>query len=220
MDTTIGIFLAIIIFLIVYFIVYNFQSDLVYVKSFVDNQSYLVRELPDKQQAADLLASTKKSLLTIVNKLDELYPNKKKVQLLVKRYRPDELSEVQTNSSYTSYSVNKGEKIIFCLRSRDENEKLVSKNTILFVALHELAHVMTISVGHTEEFWDNFRFLLAHAIHWKIYKPVNFRAKPQPYCGTFITDTPLKLKDMKKYIKYEEVDDVMEEENDASIYSA
>lgn len=219
MDTTIGIFLAIIIFFIVYFIVYNFQSDLVYVKSFVDNQSYLVRELPDKQKAADLLASLKNKLVDLVEKLDNQYPKNKKVQMLVQRYRPDELSEVPDKSNYTSYSVNKGEKIIFCIRSRDEKEKLVSLNTILFVALHEIAHVMTISVGHTEEFWENFRFLLAHAIHWKMYKPVNFRAKPQPYCGTFITDTPLKLKDMKKYIKYEDVNDVMEEENDASMFS-
>ena len=199
MDTTIGIFVAIIIFFIVYFIAYNFQSDLVYVKSFVDNQSYLVRELPDKQKAADLLASLKNKLINLVEKLDNQYPKNKKVQMLVQRYRPDELSEVPDKSNYTSYSVNKGEKIIFCIRSRDEKEKLVSLNTILFVALHELAHVMTVSVGHTEEFWENFRFLLAHAIHWKMYKPVNFRAKPQPYCGTFITDTPLKLKDMKKY---------------------
>ena len=33
-----------------------------------------------------------------------------------------------------------------------------------FVALHELSHVMTVSVGHTQEFWENFKFLLKEAV--------------------------------------------------------
>ena len=33
--------------------------------------------------------------------------------------------------------------------------KLVDKNLLLFVALHELSHIMTVSLNHTEEFWDN-----------------------------------------------------------------
>ena len=34
----------------------------------------------------------------------------------------------------------------------------------MFVTLHELAHVMTVSVGHTEEFWTNFKFLLTKSV--------------------------------------------------------
>ena len=30
----------------------------------------------------------------------------------------------------------------------------------MFVAIHELAHIMTESVGHEPEFWDNMGFLL------------------------------------------------------------
>jgi hypothetical protein len=86
----------------------------------------------------------------------------------------------------------------------------------MFVALHELAHIMTISIGHTTEFWDFFRYILSHAIHWKLYTPVNFKKKPVPYCGTNITDTPLRLKDMPKYINFDEVDKE-EKTNDASI---
>ena len=64
-------------------------------------------------------------------------------------------------------------------------------NTLMFVALHEIAHVMTKSIGHTDEFWNNFRFLLKEAIKINVYKRQDFRRHPVKYCGTEITDTPL-----------------------------
>ena len=62
----------------------------------------------------------------------------------------------------------------------------------MFVAIHELAHLMTESIGHTPEFWDNMRFLLKKAIELKIYIKQDFRKSPVSYCGTKITDSPLK----------------------------
>ena len=70
----------------------------------------------------------------------------------------------------------------------------------LVFALHELAHVCTVSVGHTPEFWDNFRFILAHAITWKLYSPVDYKSRPKPYCGIKITDSPLQKSDVKSYL--------------------
>ena len=65
------------------------------------------------------------------------------------------------------------------------------ENIMMFVALHELAHIMTKSVGHTDEFWDNFRYLLKKAIKLGVYKDVNFEKNPVDYCGTKITNSPL-----------------------------
>ena len=79
------------------------------------------------------------------------------------------------------------------LRSKDKDQKLIDINTLTFVALHELAHVMTKSVGHTEEFWDNFSYLLKNSIKIGIYKYQNFKKKPVKYCGIKITDTPYQL---------------------------
>ena len=50
-----------------------------------------------------------------------------------------------------SFNLNKGEKVVLCIRTRDKKEELIEENTITFVAIHELAHVMTKSVGHTDE---------------------------------------------------------------------
>ena len=61
----------------------------------------------------------------------------------------------------------------------------------MFVAIHELAHVMTLSTGHTDEFWKNFQFLLQHAVNINIYKEVDYAKKPKEYCGLTITHTPL-----------------------------
>ena len=113
-----------------------------------------------------------------------------KVRRLVKKYRPSKISESLPNTNYTSYSVNKGEKIVFCIRSK-KTHKLVGINTMMFVAIHELAHVMTKSVGHTEEFWDNMKYLLKKGIKIGVYKAIDYKKNPVPYCGTEITDSPL-----------------------------
>ena len=186
------VYIIAILLLISYIYYENQNNEVTYVESSVDGKKYLVRNLLDKQEAADLLSKIKTRLVKLVDYLEKDYPSDKPVKRLVSKYRPDSISESSPDSKYTSYSVNKGEKIVFCIRSRNSEQKLVDENTMMFVALHELAHVMTVSIGHTEEFWDNFRFLLKNALKRKLYKKQDFKNKPQEYCGTQITDSPLK----------------------------
>ena len=156
----------------------------------IDGESYLVRNREDKQQACDLLASVKKNLLRIVKYLEENNISDPKVKRLVSKYKPQNISESIPNTNYTSYSVNKGEKIVFCIREK-KTHTLVDINTMMFVAIHELAHVMTKSIGHTEEFWDNMKYLLKKAIKLGLYKDEDYKNNPKAYCGTQITDSPL-----------------------------
>ena len=109
-------------------------------------------------------------------------------------FNPDAFSETTPDAKYTSYSVNKGEKIVFCLRDKKEGEALVKENIMTFVAIHELGHLMTKSVGHEPEFWNSFKLLLKIAIDNGLYKNIDFNSTPKDYCGVKITDTPLKLK--------------------------
>jgi len=99
-------------------------------------------------------------------------------------------SESTPDAQYTSYSVNKGEKIFMCLRQRNDKEELVNENIILFVALHEMSHVGTASIGHTPEFWNHFAWVLEQAERVKIYEYTDFAAHPVEYCGVHITDSP------------------------------
>ena len=156
------------LFLFYYFVFFLYYeskySDLTYVTSKVDKEKYLVRNRKDKQKAADMLATVKKNLKAIVEYCRKDFSSDPKVQRMVKKYKPNRISESIPNTNYTSYSVNKGEKLVFCIRSKDEKQKLVSINTIMFVAIHELAHVMTKSIGHTTEFWSNMKYLLKRGI--------------------------------------------------------
>jgi hypothetical protein len=165
---------------------------LIKVRSTVDGREYNVRDLPDKQRAANLLAGLRMRLGTLMDNLTQSYPAKPQVQRLVQNFRadPDRFLEATPDAEHTSYSVNKGEKIHLCLRQRDGTEELVNENVMMFVALHEMAHCLTKSVGHEPEFWNNFGWLLREAESRNLYTPTDFKAQPVSYCGVQITDAP------------------------------
>ncbi len=162
------------------------------VTSKVDGRSYKVRDLPDKQRAADLLATLRLRLTTLTDALQQSYPNKPQVQRLVRNFRsdPSRFLESTPDAEHTSYSVNKGEQVHFCLRQRDAGEALVDENVMVFVAIHEMAHMITQSIGHDADFWNNFGWLLREAESRGLYRPQDFRSHPVMYCGVSITDSP------------------------------
>ena len=194
-------FFILICFLVFYVYLEDKAADVTYVNH--NNIEYLVRNLPDKEQAALLLSKIRNRLTKLVEhtskkiKEDDSSLNEEvkilnnSFKRLKKNYRPNNITESSPGNKYTSYSINKGDKIVFCLRAKDGSNKLVDINTMMFVAIHELAHLMTKSIGHTTEFWDNMRYLLKEGIKIKIYKKHDYNSNPVEYCGTEITDTPL-----------------------------
>ena len=82
------------------------------------------------------------------------------------------------------------EKLAFCTTTTKEGSKLIDENTLTFVALHEISHIATKSIGHKKEFWENFKFILQNAVNLGIYKPDDYKKKPKKYCGMTITDNP------------------------------
>ena len=127
---------------------------------------------------------------SLVAHMKEKYPNRENVKRLVGNFNPKKIYETLPTSSYTAYSENKGEKLAFCTTTTKQGNKLIDENTLTFVAIHELSHLATKSVGHTDEFWSNFKFLLKEAKKIDVYKPVDYKTKPQPYCGMTISDNP------------------------------
>ena len=161
-------------------------------QSLVDKEYYLVRNLPDKQEACDRLARVRAKILILRTFLEQTYKDKPFVQQILEKFdcSSARFSESTPDAQYTSYSVNKGEKIFMCLRQRNDKEELVNENIILFVALHEMSHVGTASIGHTPEFWNHFAWVLEQAERLKIYEYTDFAAHPVEYCGVHITDSP------------------------------
>jgi predicted metal-dependent hydrolase len=188
------LFIVIVIFIIFICLKMYLESDAYNLKciiSNVDGEKYCVRERAKLHLAADLLANVTQKCKELVIYVGKKHPNNEDVQRLVKRFNPKKISETLPTSEHTAYSENKGEKIAFCLnKKKGDNSKLIDINTLTFVAIHELAHVMTLSEGHKQVFWQNFKFLLENAKEANIYNPVDYKKNPEPYCGMDITDNP------------------------------
>ena len=170
-----------------------YESDAFNLKciiSSVDGNKYCVRERDKLELAADLLAKVTNNCKELVKYVGEKHKDRDDVKRLVEGFNPKRISETLPTSELTAYSENKGEKIAFCLNVKKDGSKLIDLNTLTFVAIHELSHIMTKSIGHKQEFWQNFKFLLENAKEANIYKIVDYKKEPQEYCGMKITDSP------------------------------
>lgn len=88
-------------------------------------------------------------------------------------------AEIPLRAGTSAYTDDKTS-ITLCLTD-PETGRAYDTNTIMYVALHELAHVVSTKVGHGEEFRRNFARLLDDAAQHGFYDPK--RPIPQTYCG-------------------------------------
>jgi len=169
-------------------------------KSSLNDTDYDVQEdLPNPEFAADLLAQLKEktSLLErclrnkyILNNDTEIADEDLvAVKRLLSRLETYYIDEAPFEEDSSSYTINK-KQISFCLRQKTKHKNFHDLETLNFVLIHELAHVMSISQGHNAEFMRNFRFLLREAHDCGIYNPVNYGINPMTYCGVRVTHNP------------------------------
>ncbi len=163
-----------------------YESDAFNLKCIIaskDGNIYCVRERQKIKVAANLLATVTDKCKQMVTYMKEKHPTDPRTIKLVEGFNPKTISETLPTSALTAYSENKGEKMAFCLNKvKEDNNKLIDINTLTFVALHELSHIMTTSIGHKQDFWQNFKFLLENAKEANIYQPVDYKKNPQQYC--------------------------------------
>ncbi len=184
------IFILLVVFLIYYYIGRNNVS---YVVS-QNNNGYFVQNLPNKTMATNILDQINMNIKTLINYLKNnigKYPEQKKyIETLYSRTRALKLSENGLNDSYTTYTVNKGDEIVFCLRSKT-NKEFHDINLLMFVTIHELAHVACPELDHTPLFVTIFIFLLQVSISIGIYTYQDYSKTPVEYCGMELNKTPL-----------------------------
>jgi hypothetical protein len=171
------------------------SSEVSFQESF-NGDHYLVRNLCDKDKAADLLGEIKKKLYKLIiyscKKTDDNdfkfineYSN-----VIRKKFNSIIFRESTEDNKFTSYSVNKGEEIVFCLRSKKDN-KLHDINELMYVAIHEISHVGCPEIGHTPLFLKINKILLRQAIDCKVYTYKNYNLHPEDYCGIKLSTTIL-----------------------------
>lgn len=212
MDTNKGenvshIILMLTLLTIIVILYYNVgQRDMTYVKSDMDNDMYMVRNSKDKKKAANFLAKLKTNIHAITNHLAKKIINRKTanqpryqefkpyILQLMEKIKNVVIRESGTNSVYTSYTVNKGEQIIFCIRSKSiasiaQKCNIHDFNLVMYVLLHEISHVACPEYDHTPLFKKIFKFICEEAIELGVYQKINFVESPKEYCGMMINDS-------------------------------
>lgn len=158
---------------------YSLKDDRVQVEAF-DGRLYLVRDIKDKKKTADMMALLNAKVMSLFQSLRQRGDHSVMVARLISRYDPRVLAEGRLQKELTSYTVNKGEQVILCMRSRDQADELFPENVLFSVLLHELAHVASLSEGHGEEFSGNLHVLTKTAEELGLLK----RGRVQlNYCG-------------------------------------
>jgi len=79
-----------------------------------------------------------------------------------------EIRQVEMSGSNKSFTINK-KSVYIC--TKDENGTYYEDNMLIYVILHELAHVLCDEVGHTEKYKAIFRSLLERATKAGLYNP-------------------------------------------------
>lgn len=149
---------------------------------------YNVVDFEDKEISIDS-AETLEEILRRVNKLIDILNKMKFNGTRNEHWTSSKIIENLAESGQTSYSINKGEQIALCLRNT--NNDLHDINTLMFVAIHELAHNYNVGeIGHTNHFWKLMKQILDIAEKHKLYTYVDYSETPVNYCGMVINNTP------------------------------
>lgn len=181
------------------FSVVNTYSEVVYVESDIDKRKYMIRRGSKPQgflkESANTLAEINRRVERLIEHLSQTYskdPQKNYfISHLKRNYRPYILSEAAVDSRFTTFTVDKSDMHV-CLRTRDQNEKLYEINLLMYVILHELAHLCNFDRnnnpihGHGEEFKEIFKLLVVEAIKVGVYTYTDYSKQPKEYCGLIL----------------------------------
>lgn len=204
-----AIFYGILIALLILFFYKYFYDGTENFISTIDGRNYKVRVDKNSQLKADLLAFIYLKLKILVNALakDPKYSNYEPVQFLINNWNKGvTVKEIGYMESDAAYVINKHD-MSFCLQDGPDvgndvkTTKFSDTNLITYVAIHELAHMMSKEMGHGSEFINNFTFLLNYAqdINYtnpftnqveKLYTPLNnVKDTSDNFCGVKLTNS-------------------------------
>lgn len=155
-----------------------------------DGRYYIVRNIDsNKQEAANILSKVIITINAIVKYMCENdLPTSEIAYRLQYRCKNTVIREIASFEDTAAYTVNKGEEMRLCIRK--QNGDFQEFNKLMFVVLHEIGHMMSISYGHGYEFQDNFEAVIHIASSIGLYTPENFEQNPYTYCGITVTSSP------------------------------
>jgi hypothetical protein len=148
-------------------------------------------DMSDNRAAAEFLADIDQRIGILKDYLwqnQDSYPAYKPyIRQFYEKINGVQLLENNPGGKYTSYTVNKGSQIYLCLRSIN-GQLIADKNLVMYVVLHELAHVACPEFNHTQLFKDIFKFFIEVASRLGIYRETDYSINPKDYCGIVISE--------------------------------
>jgi predicted metal-dependent hydrolase len=187
------IFSLIIIFL--YIFLFLNRNNVIYIES-KSGTKFLVNNDSMKEAASDLLSTIVENMFKLKNYLYKFKDNYSDYEVYIYQLNTNLneattiIYETEPNSDLTSYSINKGEELAFCLKSK-KTGKLHDINLLMYVALHEMAHIACPETGHGDLFKKIFKFLTERAIEINLYRRVDYNQQPTEYCGMVLSSSIL-----------------------------
>jgi predicted metal-dependent hydrolase len=186
------ILISMIIVFIYIFLVMN-RNNLVYVEA-NSGTKFLVQKDNYKEQKGKLLGDVVERMYKLKNYLVKnkaSYPDYEEYwDQLDQNFTESRtvIYETDPTSDLTSYSVNKGEELSVCLRSK-KNGKLHDINLLMYVVIHEMAHFACPEIGHGALFKKIFKKMIEEAIKINLYEKVDYSENPVEYCGMILSSS-------------------------------
>jgi hypothetical protein len=160
-------------------------------RSEITGKKYGVQEmLENAHDTADVLARLDMFIKNFVDYLVANEPDDPRSMRLKQQLRLLHIEESPFEDNVSSFTRNKGELMSLCVRSKPDSN-FHDYQTLLFVVIHEMAHVASLARGHGPEFVTNFKWLLTKAADSGMYTPVDYRKNPISYCGVDVTNNPM-----------------------------
>jgi hypothetical protein len=175
--------------------------EIVYTKSDIDGKTYIIRRGRNHnekfyKESANTLALINGRMEKLINHLENTYKGDYSTNYFIKKlkfnYNHSILSEAAIDDRYTTYTIDK-QNMHICLRTRDSEDKVYDLNILMYVVLHEAAHLANYDqngvaiIGHGPEFRMIFKFLVENAIKIGVYNYVDYTNFPQEYCGLILS---------------------------------
>lgn len=176
-----------------YFLYHHYQ----YQEFWIDGKRYMIeknKESSDKNNALQTIYAIRSKLDQLIDCLVKKYPDDWKIKRLKDRFKNTIIKEANPNDrdpKKTSYTIDKGEMMVLCIRTRDG--QLVDMNTLMYVAVHELTHIYSVTYDqdHNAEFWRKMKFMIEEASKCGVYVPIDYQKHPVKYCGQYINSALL-----------------------------
>jgi predicted metal-dependent hydrolase len=182
------------IIIIFIYILYFIKKNRLTLVEANNNVKFMVYNDKNKVESANLLATLVDRMYKLRN---NLINNKKNYQeyeqyidLLEKNFNNERtyIYENIPDSDLTSFTINKGEELGFCLKSKITG-KFHNINLLMYVAIHEMAHMACPETGHGDLFKRVFLFLTEKAIDMELYIKINYEINNVEYCGMILSSS-------------------------------